>query len=246
MLREVWRPLSRHLRRSGAASASCLLAACANGAPEPRPPRQGPSPASVTRERPGGDAADPHQAALERLLEAPWGARRDRDDQLSVPLPDYQRWRRVRFWGVHHFTGFRYGDDHHAALLVFVLPTASGGEDGLDSQGCSRSFERWARRQARSYEPHLGSVERSRAEWNGRPLALAKVDGRVELAFDSYAFSLAWAAYPAFPEACLVSAVAVPWRGQPQLAARLRDRWLEDGLWRLMPFTEGAPQRLSP
>ncbi len=71
-------------------------------AAEPAPP----APASVTVKEPGGDAADPHAAALERLVSAPWGTRDDRDGQVNVPLPDSENWKRLRYFGVEQFVGF--------------------------------------------------------------------------------------------------------------------------------------------
>src|SRR6478609_6760032 len=66
--------------------------AAATPAPLPRP--KPPSPESVTIKEPGGDAADPEEAALFRQLDEPWGPRNDKDDQLLVPLPDAAHWKR--------------------------------------------------------------------------------------------------------------------------------------------------------
>src|SRR5690606_3693419 len=90
-----------------------LLTAACGSSGVTQPPGAPPSPHTVTVAEPGGDAHDPHKAALERQLKEPWGARNDKDDQLHAPTPDWQNWKRVRYWGVDHFTGFRYGDDHH-------------------------------------------------------------------------------------------------------------------------------------
>ncbi len=77
-----------------------------------------PTPATVTEKEPGGDAPDPHAAELARLIEAPWGMRTDKADQVRVPMPDAENWKRVRYFGVEHYVGFRYGDVHHAMLIA--------------------------------------------------------------------------------------------------------------------------------
>src|SRR5690606_14533247 len=125
-----------------------LLAAvvgCGTGSTPPAQPpakAQPPSPESVTRDHPGGDSDQPHAAALTRLLESPWGHRVDKDDQLMVPLPDAEHWKRVRYFGVDHFVGFRYGKDHHAMVAVFVQKVEP---DDLTSEKCLRRFEQWGR-----------------------------------------------------------------------------------------------------
>src|SRR5450432_3518147 len=104
-----------------------LAVACGGGPQITKQPAQAqavvapaPTPATVTVKEPGGDATDAHQAALDRLLTAPWGMRKDKDDQLHVPMPDSDNWKRVRYFCVEHYVGFRYGDEHHAMLIAFV------------------------------------------------------------------------------------------------------------------------------
>ena len=50
-----------------------------------QPPGKPPTPKSVTVANPGGDAADPELAALQRLAAEPWGRRTDRFNTLNVP-----------------------------------------------------------------------------------------------------------------------------------------------------------------
>src|SRR5690606_36473528 len=97
-----------------------LGTACGAGS-QTQPPGAPPTPTSVTPDRPGGDAHDPHQAALTRQLEADWGYRTDRDRQARFPLPDRKNWKRVRFLLVDHFVGFKYGSDQHALTAGFVV-----------------------------------------------------------------------------------------------------------------------------
>jgi len=96
-------------------------AACSNNASVPiAAPMRPPTPASVSVKEPGGDAVDPERAALERLLGEPWGARTDKDEQLLAPMPDWEHWKRTRYFGFDHLVGFRYGNEHHAMVAVRV------------------------------------------------------------------------------------------------------------------------------
>ncbi len=215
-------------------------AGCASG---PRqPPGQPPNPSSVTVADPGGDAHDPHRAALERQVREPWGHRNDKDDQVHVPLPDGQHWKRVRFFGVDHFTGFRYGDDHHA-VAVLLVRDAPKKDEPPTSDSCLRDFERWARLQVRAYGVRLGPIGRRDSSWREQPLTIGYVDGEVDWAFSKKRFSAAWAAYAAYPAACLVYAMAAKWEEQPELARRVRDRWVQEGFERMAPLTETKPIR---
>ncbi len=195
----------------------------------------------MTQANPGGDAADPHLAALTELLSAPWGERNDKDDQLRAPTPDWERWKRVRFWGVQHFTGFRYGNDHHVMAVVFVQP-AEG--QPVDSKSCLRRFEAWGHGKAQSYEVKLSPMRTRRREFRGEPMWVKSVDGYVDLGASREYFSGAFAGYPhVYEDACLIYAVAVPWRGHEAAAKRLRDRWVLEGFQRMRPLTEAMPVR---
>src|SRR4051812_24731153 len=95
-----------------------LGAGCSASAQTPASlPLRPPTPASVTQKEPGGDAADPERAALERLLKEPWGARSDKDEQLLAPLPDWGHWKRLRYWGFDNLVGFRYGKEYRAMTV---------------------------------------------------------------------------------------------------------------------------------
>ncbi|WP_233562650.1 hypothetical protein [Sorangium cellulosum] len=228
------RPIARSFLRGGTASAAPLLAslaltACSSSGPPPRPPGLPPTPASVTRENPGGDAADPERAALERLLKEPWGRRRDRFNTLDVPLVDWQSWRRVRIWSQPTRATFRYGDEHYAALTV--LYTSTSGPSDPDS--CLDEF--WAKNAplADGYGVRLGEAQliRTTQEIDGevRPLVFKVLEGSVESVFASDSYAGAIAAYESWPGTCLVSALAVKASQHPELARRVRDRWIDEG-----------------
>jgi hypothetical protein len=225
-----------------AASAAALLATLACGSTTiTQPPGAPPSQPSVTVAEPGGDAHDPHFAALTRQLELPWGARNDKDDQLHAPVPDWEKWKRVRYWGVEHFTGFRYGDNHHAIAIVLVQDADKQGKN--DSRACLRRFESWVRPQIKGFDVKLGPVGVRQIEWREQKVLVQFVDGAVDSGFTRKEFSAAWAAYPAYPDSCLVYAMAVPWRDHPELARKLRDRWVAEGFQRMNPLTTTRPSR---
>jgi len=217
-----------------------LVGCGASPAAQPKLPPKPPSPASVTRNEPGGDAKDPHHAALQRLLAEPLGHRKDRDNQLQVALPDFRNWKRVRYWGVEHFLGFRYGEDHHALLVVFVHEVE---EERPSSEACIRRFDAWGRPQIKAYEVQFDPFRAHHARFYDRPLVGIAVDGSVNVGFSRTKFSAGWAAYSYYPHTCMVMAVAVPWRDSPELARRVRDRFLNEAFVQAHPLTETRPVR---
>lgn len=217
-----------------------LVACGGSAATPPKPPGAPPTPMTVTRNEPGGDAVDPHEAALQRLLEQPFGHRPDRDQQLEVALPDSGNWKRVRYWGVEHFLGFRYGQDHHAMLVVFVQEVE---EERPSSEDCIRRFDAWGRPQIRAYEVAFEPFRAHHGRFFERPLVGIAVDGSVNIGFSRTQFSAGWAAYSYYPHACMVMAVAIPWRESPKLAQKVRDRFLDEAFLLARPLTETRPFR---
>ncbi len=185
--------------------------------------------------------ADEHEAALRALLGAPWGARNDKDDQVHAPTPDWEHWRRVRFWGFEHFTGFKYGKDHHVIAAVFVQDVPAGTP--VKSETCMRRFEAWGRPQIKSFDVKFGPFNVKWGRWRDQPLMVTYVDGQLNYGLSRVEFSGAWAAYPAYPNACLIYAVGVPWRGHGELAKKLRDRWVDEGFAFMDPLTPERPFR---
>jgi hypothetical protein len=222
-----------------------VLVACGGGAQTTAQPAAvvgpPPSPATVTAKEPGGDASDPHAAALERLLNAPWGARNDKADQIRVPIPDWENWKRVRYFGVEHFVGFRYGDEHHAMALAFVQDLPPGTP--VKSDTCMRHFEAWGLPQTHAFDVKFTPFESHLGRWQNQTLETRSVDGRVNLGFTAAEFSGAWAAYPAYPDACLIFAIAIPWRDHKELAQKLRDRWVNEGFPMMNVISAVRPER---
>ena len=190
---------------------------------------------------PGGDAHDPHEAALRRQLELAWGARNDKDDQVWAPTPDWERWKRVRYRGFEHFTGFRYGDDHHVIAVVFVQDVPEGTP--VKSETCLRRFEQWGRPQIQFLDVKFGKFDVQHKSWRDQPLEVRSVDGEFATGFTKTRFSAAWTAYPAYPGACLVYAMAVPWRDHDELARKVRDRWVNEGFPQMILRTTERPVR---
>ncbi len=228
--------------------ASLSLAACASGPPPapsaPPPPETPPSPESVTQKEPGGDAKNPHRAALERLLASPWGARSDKGEQILAPLPDWENWKRVRFWGFEHVAGFRYGQDYHAVGVARVQELPAGVP--ARSSTCLNAAEAWVRPQLQGFDVKLGAIEPKLMRWHDQVLEVHTMDGWVGWGVGSADFSAAWTAYPAYPGACLVYGIAVPWRGQKDVAMHVRDRFVSEGFLLLQALTEDKPKPWQP
>jgi hypothetical protein len=76
------------------------------------------------------------------------------------------------------------------------------------------------------------------ARWRDQPLVIQSMDGWVSWGLSSTEFSAAWAAYPAYKDACLIYAVAVAWHDSKELAQRVRDRYVAEGFPNLQALTE--------
>jgi hypothetical protein len=187
------------------------------------------------------DPNNPHTVLLQRQLQQSWSARTDKDGQLAVPLVDADNWKRVRYWAVDHLVGFKYGDDLNALniVMVFDLPA------GVDStpKECMRVAETWGRQRLRDFQVQLGTVQEDVVRWRKQNILVHRSFAEVAVGFDSKQFSAAWAAYPAYPHACLLFAQAIPWDGERALAEAVLDRWINEGVARLTPLTEDAPKR---
>jgi hypothetical protein len=219
----------------------CLIGVAGCGAAPRQPPGRPPTPASVTRAEPGGDADDPHQAALRRLATEGWARGADKDHQVEVALPDTVHWKRVRYRGIPHFVGFRYGKDHHVMVLAFVVEMPE--DSPVTGERCLRRFEAEARPHVRTWEVKLDRVETVTTRWDRQPLPVHLVEGQVVSLLSRKEFSAAWVAYPAYPDACLVLGVAAQWQGQPELARQVRDRFVAEGFPETVILTATKPFR---
>lgn len=209
---------------SGCGGGSAPAPAQAAQAAPPKPP----TPKSVTRANPGGDADDPEKAALERLLNEPFGFRKDRWNTLRVPLVDWKNWKRVRIWGHPTRATYRYGDDHRA--IDTVLYTPSDGPSDLAS--CLAKFTEYASTTAQAYgvrmsEPQLIKMNQP-VEDQQKPMLVELREGSIDslLAVNDYVGALA--VYPSFPGTCLVRGFAVVATNHRDLALKVRDRWVRE------------------
>ena len=237
-------------RQTGVAIALRLIVACllllfgssgcgANQATQP--PGRPPTRHSVSQAEPGGDAHDPQEAALRRLLERKWGRCADKDGQVKLALPDRKNWKRVRFRGIDHFTGFRYGKAHRVVAAAFTVDMPP--EAKVDSNRCMRRFETMARPQARSWKVTYEPIGSGGVKWRGQDLVVRFTEGHVETLFSRRKFSAAWVAYPAYPSACLIWGVAAQWKGHPELARQVRARFVAEGFGRTVTRTATKPYR---
>ena len=72
---------------------------------------------------------------------------------------------------------------------------------------------------------------------------ISYVDGKLNWGLSRVEFSGAWAAYPAYSNACLIYAVGVPWREHGDLAQKLRDRFIDEGFALMNTLTTERPYR---
>jgi hypothetical protein len=249
--------------RASFVAVALSLAGCSASVPPSPPPvaRAVPTPRTVTVQHPGGDATDPDEAALERLLAQRWGVRRDRTNTLLVPLPDATHWTRVRLWGYPTRAAFRFGDEHYGIVALWYGPSAE--KDAPAS--CLDRFLDEARPAAEGYGARVLATHRlavvprpleelgtfgpvPRADRVAEPgpgaIVVQVVDAVVEGIFSSHQYAGALAAYPSWPGTCLVQGFVAKAGDHPALAARIRDRWVSEGAPRLSwhPRVTDAPR----
>lgn len=187
------------------------------------------------------DPNNPHTVLLQRQLQQAWDARTDKDGQLAVPLVDAEGWKRVRYWAVDHLVGFKYGDDLNALNIVMVFDLPADKES--NPKDCMRVAETWGRQRLRDFQVSMGTVTEEVVRWRKQNILVHRSSAEVAVGFAGKQFSAAWAAYPAYPHACLLFAQAVPWDGERSLAEAVLDRWIAEGVARLTPLTEDPPKR---
>ncbi len=198
-----------------------------------------PSPETITREEPGGDAHDPHLAALERLMQQPWGFRQDRQKALRVPMPDWPNWRRVRFFGMPTFAAFRYGDAHHAVIGVWVRAVEEGQPD--DPGSCLAHFEAWGEPRARSFRVKLEPATTKRIRFGKDEITVRSLEARIDTLLKKSSYSAAYAAYPLWPGTCTVVGIAVASKDAGDAARLVRDRYVDEGFQKLIRASKTVP-----
>ncbi|MBW2454917.1 MAG: hypothetical protein JRI68_10415 [Deltaproteobacteria bacterium] len=134
-----------------------IVGGCAHGPSRPSTmAERTPTPGSVTRDNPAGDAEAQVDAALTRLLEQPPAFKRDRFRTLNTRLTDHKTWKRVRFWGHPTRAAYRYGKDGYAVAVVAYFDA-----EGDDSpRSCLERFVRDAQGTAESFDVAVGPRRR--------------------------------------------------------------------------------------
>ena len=213
---------------------------CAARAPL-KPPGEPPTPKTITRENPGGDAADPERAALERLDHAAWGVRRDRFGSLLVPLLSAPDWTRVKLWGYPTRAAYRFGDEHYGVVAIWYQ--LAEGKD--DPESCLDRFLEAGRVAVDAYGVQATKMPRVRTVMRGsaRPMVIQSIDASVESILSSGKYAGAVASYSTWPGRCLVQGFVVVATEHAELARRIRDRWVREGAPRLawMPRVTEPP-----
>lgn len=205
-----------------------------------------PTPGSITKEEPGGDAPDPELAALTTLAEGKVSRRWDKPEVLQVHLVDSKLWRRVKASALPSRVMFRYGDETHALAVVMYQP--SEGPD--DVRSCLAKFMHFADDAASTYDItyEVSPVYERQQKLEGgktQTMLLQLAEGRVNAPFfqDDYVGGIA--AYPSFPGTCLVQAIAFIATDHPEAARRARDRWVNDAApllqWDMNKVGDHAP-----
>src|SRR5262245_31209716 len=201
---------------------------CASKNVPVQPPGKPPTPKSVTVANPGGDAADPELAALQRLASEPWGHRTDRFLTLRVPLVDWRHWQRVKLWGHPTRAAFRYGDEHYAVVSVWYTPV----EGDNDPETCLKRFVAEATPVAEAYGVRVSDTKIIHAEQTiygeRRPIVIKSMDGSLDTLVASNDYVGGLAAFQSWPGTCLLEGFAVIATNHRDVALKIRDRWIKE------------------
>ncbi|HSC89503.1 MAG TPA: hypothetical protein VLC09_19610, partial [Polyangiaceae bacterium] len=188
-----------------------------------------------------GEAPRSHREALLHQLDARFQRRADKGRQVELPLADSSHWKRVRFTGIDHLTGFVYGEDRHMLTSAFAFQLEPGEKPSTAL--CMERFERDGLARFRKAKGTFTPIVETEGKWRKNPLLIHKADGRLTFFFSRYEFSAAWAAYPAYRDGCLVYATVVFWEDEEELARQVRDHWVEQAFGSLRTRSDEVPQR---
>ncbi|WP_211365329.1 hypothetical protein [Polyangium fumosum] len=167
-----------------------------------------------------------------RLATEPWVNGSDNAQTILVPLADKKNWRGLKIFGKPTRRSFRYGDAYYAAATLLYTPI----EGPNDPEACLAKTIDEAMPLAEANGVRIGGRQRIRMNQSVgaevRPMVIELLEGRIDnlLHRDDYLGALA--AYQSFPGTCLVHGFAVVASEHPELAAKVRSRWI----------TEAAPK----
>jgi hypothetical protein len=227
---------------------TCLLiAACGLPTCTPKvrmPPGLPPTPKTVTREEPGGDAHDPHEHALLRLSREPWGSRNDKREVFQFPLTDPGNWRRVRFWGVPTFVGFRYGDVHHAIAGMRVVRVRP--PDPPTPKGCLDRFLEWGGPIADGYSARLKDEADSQVTWKAPNDVLVRTwEAEVVTLLARKRYFGVMGAFLPWEGVCAVYGYAFHIDDKNDLVRKVRDRYAREAFGRMVRMPDKPPDGIE-
>jgi hypothetical protein len=216
-----------------------LAAGCSAPPPAHAPPAVPSSPpADDGRPSNGVRGGAEHAQALEELKVAAFGWAIDRQQSVRFLLPDASHWLSVRFWGKKSLVAFRYGRDHHAVAGGFILHVPDEKVQGA----CGQAFEKWAKPWLELFEVDVAHDPPRAADWAGQIVDIDPLVATIATLGMHDQYAGAYAAYPAWPGACLVFGVAVPARGELERARAVRDRFASEVLPKLQVISKIEPK----
>ncbi|MCU0682544.1 MAG: hypothetical protein MUF34_09870 [Polyangiaceae bacterium] len=198
-----------------------------------------PTPSSVTRDEPGGDAPDPGVAALDRLLGEAFGARSDKRNSVGLALADAPLWKRVRFRLVPAYVGFRYGNSHHALAAFVVRDAPKGGP--VTSDACMHDFEVWGRDFLRMVGGQSTDPAVARVRWKDSFISVRSREGSAPWLFETKRYAGAYGAYVLDGPRCGIVAYAFSMARDATLARQVRDRFAREAFGQLDIRAELTP-----
>ncbi len=220
---------------------SSWLVACAPPGPPRLPPGLPPTPETITLKEPGGDADNPEVAALERVIAEPWLPRVDRRDSVLVSLPDGNNWKRVKFKLLPSWTGFRYGDKHHALSSLYLRPSPAEPGQEPTSEQCLIDFEKWGRGLASQFEAKITDADTTKIRWQGKDITVRSREGSATVVFyGTRSYAVTYAAYPVWGS-CMVLGYAFPMKESADAARRARDRFTREAFQKFVVKKKDKP-----
>jgi hypothetical protein len=132
-------------------------------------------------------------------------------------------------------------------------------DEGVTPQGCLDAFEQWATPTAHDFSVAVSEGAVTRARWPADPgtaagapetpgpndqsgtleargqggVVVKSVDAEITALFSKKSYAAAYAAYAMWPRTCTIFGIAVPKRGNDDLARQVRDRYVTEGFWRM-------------
>ncbi len=209
-------------------------------------PHERPSPQSMSVRNPGGDATDPERAALQRLLDEPWGNKPDRWGTMDIPLAAKRHWSGVKLTGYPTRAAYRFGYDRYAFMAVWYHQATGSDEPGP----CLDRFLADMKGKGEVLGLSVTSSQRVDAQQvvqgDLKPVVVELIDADVDSVVESEGYKGALASYRSWPGTCLIQGFAVRGRKHPELAKRVRDRWVAEAatkvLWKAKVTSAPPPK----